>query len=159
MARFRDPAMADVRQAVASRRVGEGAKCKCGESRAVALKRRGKSIICYEDRSRETGRATKEKHHMWGKANSDATIEVGANDHRELSAGQYDWPPETLRNPSGSDALRAAAAIRGYMQTHEYIVDKCLRSLPEMLERLAKLENRERKEKSQCKKKTSKKSR
>jgi hypothetical protein len=76
-------------------------------------------------------------HHVAGKASSPLTVSVPVNDHRaDLSVSQYDWPKETRENPDGSPLLAAAASIRGFIDTVVYLVEKGLRWVAELLERL-----------------------
>jgi len=59
------------------------------------------------------------------------------NDHRAvLSPAQYEWPPETSENPSGSPLLSGAACVRGYCETNDYLVAELLLPKAEMLEAL-----------------------
>jgi hypothetical protein len=41
-------------------------------------------------------------HHIGGRANSDVTMPVPVNDHRDLTEDQRDWPTATLENRDGS---------------------------------------------------------
>ena len=94
-------------------------------------------------------------HHPAGRANSPLTVPIPVNDHRaELSVAQLDWPTETLENPDGLDSLRVAAGIRGYLDFQEYLNNKLLRPLLEVLENLANVE-RQRKGKNNAKKRRS----
>ena len=69
------------------------------------------------------------------------------SDHRAvLSPAQYDWPKETLENPEELDLLKAAACIRGYIDCQDYLTNKILRPIAELLERRTKLERRSRKD-------------
>jgi hypothetical protein len=87
-------------------------------------------------------------HHVGGRTNSTVTISVPVNDHRAiLNSAQYDWPKETLENPHGLELLKAAACLRDFIDTRDYLINKLLRPLPEVLERLAELERRERTDK------------
>jgi hypothetical protein len=141
----RDPIRAFQRKAVAGRRAGESARCACGEARPEALVSGTNPIICAECRRRLKGQSPLDDHHIAGKANSPATIPIPSNDHRAiLSTAQYDWPKTTLENPDGLELLKAAAAIRGFIDTHDYLINKILRPLPEVLEKLADLERKER---------------
>lgn len=94
-------------------------------------------MMCAKCQRREQRKSVTDKHHVAGKANSSATITVPVNDHRaDLSAAQQDWPKATLQNPDGSPLLKAAAAIRGFIDTVIYLVNKYLLWIPEMLEGL-----------------------
>lgn len=86
-----------------------------------------KSKICAECNRKSLGQKTTDKHHVAGKANDPITISVPVNDHRaRLSADQMDWPKETRENPDGSPLLAAAAGIRGFVDTVEYLLEKLL---------------------------------
>lgn len=133
----RDPIRAYQRDVAAGRRVPDNAQCACGESRPRALIRGSDPVICARCDREAKGKATLDKHHVAGEANSPATIPAPVNDLRaELSPAQYDWPKETLQNPDGSPLLAAAASIRGYSDTNSYLVLTLLVSNPEMLEAL-----------------------
>ena len=74
-------------------------------------------------------------HHISGKANSPLTIPVPVNDHRaKLSVDQYDWPNQTLENPSRSPLLARAACNRGFADTSVYLIEELLIPGAEMLE-------------------------
>lgn len=148
MAKFKpyDPIRAHQRKTVAARRTGENARCACGEERPEALISGSAPIACAECQRRSKGQSTLDWHHVAGRANSPMTIRVPVNAHRsELSTDQQDtWPPETLRNPEGLQTLKAAACIRGFLKTCDFLMDEFLRPLPALLERLAELEQVER---------------
>jgi len=128
---------ASFRRAIATRRVGVGAKCACGEDRPYALIAGSDPVTCAECKRKNEGKTTVDEHHVAGKANSPLTISVPANDHRaQLSVEQYGWPKDTLRNPDGSPLLAAAACIRGIRATIVYLLDKLLDWIPEVLEKL-----------------------
>ena len=136
----RDPIRANQRRAVAARRVGEKARCACGEARPEALIAGSNPVICAQGRRQEQGKCIMDKHHVAGKANSPITITVPVNDHRaRLSPNQYDWPKPTLENPNASQLLAAAASIRGFIDTNLYLSEKLLEGVPELLEQLAEL--------------------
>ncbi len=132
----RDPVAAYHRKAVAQRRIGLGTQCACGESRPEALIAGSNPTVCAAcDRERQ-GEAALDDHHFAGKANSPDTIPVPVNDHRaELSEAQRNWPVETLRNPTGSPFLAAAAKMRGLIDTVSYLLRNLL-WVAEMLEAL-----------------------
>src|SRR6185312_2651678 len=91
-----EPIKTYVRKQSAKRRVGENAKCDCGETRPEALKAK---IICEECDRKAQGKTSSDDHHVGGRNNSSVTVGVPANDHRaELSTAQYDWPRRTLEN-------------------------------------------------------------
>src|SRR5437899_8487339 len=97
------------REAVATRRVGVGARCACGEDRAEALIAGSNPTTCAECQRAEKGRTTIDQHHFAGKANHPATIPVPVNEHRAvLSVAQSEWPKSTLTNTEGSPLLAGA---------------------------------------------------
>ena len=119
----RDPSAAHVRKAIAARRVGLGSRCACGEARPEALVRNGKAVICHDCKRKEKGMKRHDNHHVYGKANDPATVPAPVNDHRaELNTAQHDWPKKTLQNPEGSPLLKAAACVRGFIDTVVYLV-------------------------------------
>jgi hypothetical protein len=134
----RDPLGALHREAISERQLGEQKECtSCGEGRALALERKSHPRLCTECRKESEGKTALEDHHMAGRANSDATIPVPANDHRAvLSEDQKDWPSETLGNPDGSPLLIAAACIRGFIDTILYLVEELLLWIADLLETL-----------------------
>src|SRR5271169_4105615 len=110
----RNPRATYRRRAVAARRFGPGAKCKCGESRPEALIPGSKPVICAACDRRKRGRRKTDDHHMVGEANGPLTMRVPVNDHRGfLSPLQSEWPRKTLENPNGNPLLAKAAFIRG----------------------------------------------
>lgn len=134
---IRDEIAAYQREVVAERRVGEGAQCACGESRAEALIPSSDPVICAACDRKKKGKNPSDQHHPAGDANSPVTVPILVNDHRaELSVAQYDWPQETLENSDGSPLLAAAASIRGYSDTNIYLIQNLLLRSPEILEEL-----------------------
>lgn len=132
-----DPIKAAKRRSTASRRVGIGAHCACGEDRPLALILGTKPIICAECKRRAEGHSIFDRHHPAGKSNNSATIPIPVNDHRaELSEMQYEWPEATLRNPDGSPLRSAAACVRGIIDTIRYLLDRLLAWIPRFLEAL-----------------------
>jgi hypothetical protein len=127
----------ELREEQALQRLGtRDPRCRlCGESRAVALLRRRRGIICYECDNRARGRPTTELHHVFGRNNSCATVEMLANDHRVMNHRMVDWPRETLLNPRGSQLRRRAAQIRGMLDFFAVFSEQ-LDGLPELLESL-----------------------
>jgi len=122
-----DPFRELERRSVAARRVGNGAKCVCGESRPGALIPGSKPIICAEFQRAKQGKSGTDRHHPFGQANSPVTIPAPVNDHRgELSAKQHTWPKMTLENQHGSPLLAAAGHIRGFIDTVSYLLGKLL---------------------------------
>jgi hypothetical protein len=135
----RDPIAAFHRDSTAARRIGQGKKCRCGEARPLALVSGSIPIICAACLRKQNGQSQFDNHHPAGRANHPATVPIWVNDHRaRLSADQYEWPPETWTNPSGSPALAAAAAIRGYWETNEYVGEALLLENAVFLEALEK---------------------
>jgi hypothetical protein len=122
----RDPIAAEQRRATSARRVGESARCACGEKRPEALIPNGKTVTCAACTRKRQGKTTMDKHHVAGKANSPVTVSVPVNDHRaRLSTDQYDWQ-KALENRDGSPLLIAAACIRGFIDTTVYLVETLL---------------------------------
>jgi hypothetical protein len=133
----RDPSGAHRRKVIAARRVGEGARCTCGEDRPEALIAGSAPPICAACERAAKGRTTKDDHHPFGRANNPATICVPVGDHRAvLSVAQAEWPKSTLRNTEGSPLLAGAACIRGFVDTILYLIEKGLLWLADMLEKL-----------------------
>lgn len=130
-----DPIRRYKRKATAARRIGGDRQCACGESRPEALVAGSKPVMCAACVRKKRGQATEDNHHPAGGANNPATIPIPVNDHRaELNVAQYDWPKETRENPDGSPLLAAAARIRGYLNTTDYLREKLMLENPEMLE-------------------------
>lgn len=134
----RDPIAAFERESRATRRIGKGARCsKCGEDRPLALIRGSKPKICASCQREELGKSTLDDHHPASAANDPTTTPIPVNDHRAvLSPQQYEWPPGTWKNPSGSPLLAGAAGVRGYCETNDYLVASLLVPRAEMLEAL-----------------------
>lgn len=132
----RDPIAAAKRKSVAARRVGIGNECVCGENRPIALIAGSQPTICAECDRRKKGLKIDDGHHVAGKANHPLIIPIPANDHKELSEAQYDWPKATRENPDGSPVLSIAGSIRGFCDTIVYLVKKLLLWIPEYLEKL-----------------------
>lgn len=131
----RDPSAALIRQAIAQRRIGDK-KCVCGETRPLAFGE-GKSKLCVECERKKKDRKTTDNHHVAGKANDPITIPVPVNDHRaRLSVDQMDWPKETRENSDGSPLLAASGAIRGFVDTVVYLLEKLLLKHAEILEKI-----------------------
>jgi hypothetical protein len=125
------------RKVVATRRVGVGARCSCGEDRPEALIAGSNPTTCAACRRTAKERTTIDEHHFAGKANNPATIPVPVNDHRAiLSVAQANWPKSTLTNTEGSPLLAGAACLRGCIDTILYLFEKGLLWLADMLERL-----------------------
>jgi hypothetical protein len=132
-----DPIGAAARKSKASRRVGIGAKCACGENRPLALIPGSNPMICVECRRLKEGRSIYDHHHIAGKANHCLTIPVPANDHRAiLSELQYGWSKAARENSSSSPLIAIAGCIRGVYDTIVYLLGKLLLWGAELLERL-----------------------
>lgn len=108
----------------------------CDEVDPFALTGVAPYVVCYECRAEARGREFTEAHHAAGQANDPATVRVPGNDHRVLSSYQQLWPERTLRNPDGSPLLRAAAALRGWLDVLRLVLDRALARIPGFLERL-----------------------
>ena len=78
-----------------------------------------------------------DEHHPAGRANHPLTVPVPVNHHRELTEAQYGWPVTTLENPHGDPLLRAAACIRGFVDTVVYQIQEMLLWIAEFLEKLS----------------------
>jgi hypothetical protein len=109
---------------------------ECGEAEPFALTGRYPNIRCYECQARTRGHPWVEQQHPQGQANGPATVPIPGNDHRVVDDRKHDWPRETLRNPDGSPLLRAAAALRGWLNTLELIVERTVGWIPAFLETL-----------------------
>jgi hypothetical protein len=128
------------RKAINQRRVGEGARCACGESRPEALIAGTDPITCHECQRKQSGQANEDAHHVAGQANGPETLSTPVNDHRaELTPAQQRWPDDTLRNPSGCPLRRGAAYVRGVIDYLRYLINKVLGWVPEMLESASQL--------------------
>jgi hypothetical protein len=133
-----DPIQTFKRKAVATRRIGHNNRCECGETRVEALVPRRKPTICVTCQRKAKGHSTMDNHHVAGKSNSDVTVKIPASDHRSiLSTAQYEWPKETLENPDNCPLRRAAARIRGFIDTILYLIDELLEWTAKMLESLS----------------------
>ena len=134
--RPRDPIASFERETRAVRRVGN-IKCKCGESKPLALIPGSNPPIFAACQRKKDGKSPFDNHHPAGRANNPFTIPINANDHRaDLSPKQYEWPIETWKNPKGSPLRAGAGNVRGYCETDEHCVDRLLIPLAEMLEAL-----------------------
>jgi hypothetical protein len=101
-------------------------RCRqCGEMRIHTLTGWHPNILCYECAAVAAGRQPIELHHFAGQHNSPDVVAIPGNDHRIVSHAQNtEWPSETLRNPGGSPALKAAALIRGWLDVLRRIIDR-----------------------------------
>jgi hypothetical protein len=133
-----DPIRSAARKATAKRRMGKNTRCACGETRPEALI--GNTGVCAKCQRKRTGRATTDRHHVAGRANSPVILAVPVNDHRGiLSEDQRGWPGDTLENREGDPLLAAAGCLLGFIDTAIYLIDSLLRWIAEMLELLSKL--------------------
>jgi hypothetical protein len=133
-----DPIKTAGRRARAQRRNGVGAVCTdCGQDDPQKLVARSRPKRCHDCYELKHGRKPKQDHHLGGKTNSKATVEVSTNDHQGiLSDAQRDWPIETLRNPDGSPLLSLAGMLRGIADFLGELVTKWLRQGAQFLEKL-----------------------
>ncbi len=119
------------------RTLGKAQQCgSCDETDPRCLSRVGDVVLCYECQNRQNGRASVELHHVAGQHNLPDTVPIPGNDHRVASDLQVNWPTETLRNPDGSPVLKAAAVLRGWLDTLRLIIDRTVGWIPDFLERL-----------------------
>lgn len=134
-----DPIKAYQRLAAAERGMGVNTKCTyCNEARPWALNRNSTPTSCEQCERQKKGKTTMDQHHIAGAANSPITTSVPVNDHRaDLTAAQLNWPKETLGNPDGCPLLRAAASIRGFVDTVIYYMREFLIWIAELLELLS----------------------
>lgn len=116
----------------------------CEEKEPIALTGFHPNIICYQCQAIKDGKSGMEDHHFAGKNNDPMTVPIFANDHRILSENQQDWPKETLRNPSGSPLLRAAASLRGFLAMLWLLIERILGWIPPFLEWLDQLLKKEK---------------
>ena len=127
-----------VRREHAERSAGLDAQCACGERRAEALITGSQPVTCIECSRLRKGRRTIDLHHIAGRTNDPTVVPVSANDHvADLSERQQDWPRETLENPHRCPLLRAAACIRGFVDTVFYLIERTLLWTAEALEALS----------------------
>lgn len=122
-------------------RLGQYAECAdCGETEIRLLQRtrmgavNGTDILCARCRLIRQGQHPKEAHHLAGRHNDPTTAKIDANDHAVLTDAQQDWPEATLRNPDGSPLLAAAAALRGWIDVLQLMIDRTVGWIPELLE-------------------------
>ena len=108
----------------------------CIESDPFALQGTHPEITCYECSARQAGKSSTERHHPAGRRNSPVTVAIPGNDHRVLSDAQNDWPERTQRNPDESPLLKAAAAIRAWLDVLKLIIERTVGWVPDFLESL-----------------------
>lgn len=131
----RDPVGATRRRAIAQRRVGEGARCACGEARPEALIEGADPMTCGECQRKARGQSEIDLHHVAGRANSPITVPVPLNDHRaELTRAQGHWPKETRDNPKRSPLRAAAGSIRGFVDYVVYLLRRSVLWVADLLE-------------------------
>ncbi len=107
----------------------------CDETNPFALTGTMPGIICYEHQAIAKGRTWLEAHHCAGRHNDPTdTVLIPGNDHRSLSTRQDLWPRETLRNPDGSPLLRAAGALRGWLDVLRHLIEHTVGWVPAFLE-------------------------
>jgi len=133
-----DPTRRIVRQQGKARRLPTGARCiDCGESDPLTLVRGSAPIRCMNCHADGRGKSRTERHHPSGRNNDPKlTVAISRNDHAVLSDAQQDWPERTLTNPDGSPLLKAAAAIRAWVDTLRLIMERAVGWIPEWLEAL-----------------------
>ena len=108
----------------------------CTETDPLALTGAEPNIVCHEHLADQQDRSWTEEHHYSGRASSAEKGPIPADDHAVVSGMQSLWPRETLRNPEGSPLLRAAAAIRGWLDVLRMVVDRTVGWIPGALEAL-----------------------
>ena len=110
----------------------------CAETDPFARTGVDPRILCAEHRADAAGRPWIDGHHNAGRANTPADVsKIPGNDHSAVTHRyQAEWPRGTLRNPDGSPLLRAAAAVRGWLDVLRLIIDRTVGWVPELLERL-----------------------
>jgi hypothetical protein len=124
----------DARHARRQRALGPDAVCACGEKDLRCLLETDEGVQCYACRSLHAGRSGTERHHVAGRHNLAETVPIPNNEHRILSDMQQDWPMGTLRNQDGSPLLQVAAAIRGWIDILELILERTIGWIPCFLE-------------------------
>src|SRR5262249_24107741 len=109
----------------------------CDETNPFALTGVHPNLLCYEHATLRHRRSWLEDHHGKGRRNDGLdTVELPGNDHRALSGGQLLWLRETIRNPDVSPLLRAAAALRGWLDVLWLIMTRTVGWIPGFLEQL-----------------------
>ena len=103
--------------------MGRNAACECGEARPYALITGRTPPLCYRCERLAHGREPYEDNHVFGKRNSDLTIQYPINDHRAvLSVAQYRWPPGALENPHDSVLMAGVARMHAAYDNVEHIL-------------------------------------
>jgi hypothetical protein len=107
----------------------------CDEANPFALTGVHPNELCYEHRAEQEGRTPFEGHHSAGHHNAPHKIVITpGNDHRVLSEHQRDWPEKTLRNPDQNPLIRAAAALRGWLDLLRVVIERTVGWIPGFLE-------------------------
>lgn len=134
-----DPIKTYKRKSITKRRLGPNAQCTiCGEKQPEVLDKRTNPLLCGGCRRKKKQHSVMDKHHNFGRANSPIMTLIPTNHHRgQLTVAQQNWPPETLRNPDGCPLRRAAALIRGFIDTVTYYMQMFLLRIAELLEWLS----------------------
>ncbi len=127
-------------------RFGEEAACQlCRETDLPALRQIQLThpsdgsltvTLCAGCHVQLQGKRSTEDHHPAGRANDPFTVPIPATEHAILSDWQYDWPRATWRNPDGSPLLRAAAALRGWLDMLRLLLERTVGWIPAFLEQL-----------------------
>lgn len=107
--------------------LGVDATCKhCGEFEILCLRelKSGSEqlLLCANCQAALRKKRDTESHHVMGRNTGDLTVSITPNDHGILSDYQYDWPKETLRNPTGSPLRIIAALLRGWIDMLELVM-------------------------------------
>lgn len=92
----------------------------CGETHPFALVGAVPEVLCYEH---ALDRWTEDQH-WFGQHNDRTTSPIPSNDHRFLSELQSLWPQETLRNSDASPLLKAAAALRSWLDVLRLLIER-----------------------------------
>ena len=108
----------------------------CDEECPFALTGADPEIYCYDHQPQRRSRPWLEEHHSAGQHNDPQTAAMPGNEHRIASELQYAWPEGTLRNPDGSPLLRAAAALRGWLDLLYLVMVRTVAWIPAFLEQL-----------------------
>lgn len=114
----------------------DAACARCGTRDIHALVDSRQPVICYACDAHRRGVSVMEKDHISGKNNSNITMSVPANEHRNLNDLQHDWPTETLRNPDGNPLIVVAAALRRFLDMLKFYIDRTIDALPQAVELL-----------------------
>lgn len=115
-----EPIKRGTRRAHKIETLGTDAACEqCRETEILCLQEvnvdSDSIVLCANCRATYRRKGPTESHHVMGQHNGDLTVSITPNDHAILSDYQYDWPQETLRNPTGSPLRIIAALLRGWL--------------------------------------------